>query len=1330
MSFSKSNPNRMLVVGIFISSLMAFTNISWAAPNVSQAQIDTFLKLPESQQRSMVMQLPDSQKKSIFNSLNESQQKALLDKLSASEKAIFLSTSNKSQNASAAVNVTPTAKSVSAKPKPTPPSVIEKAAQEISKQADLKDSVEPRAPKQVLTQFGYSLFQGTPSTFAPAADIPIPNEYIIGPGDEVNVLLFGKENIELSLTVTREGEVNFPRIGPIPVSGLSFKELKELLNLRISQQIIGVTANISLGSLRSIRIFVLGDVNQPGSYTVSSLSTMTNALFASGGIKPIGSLRDIELKRKGKVVVNFDLYDLLLHGDTSNDIRLLPGDVIFVKPLGKTVGIGGEVRRPAIYELGPKENKVSDLLNYSGGMLPTAYPKVSQIERISENGQRTLVDLDLSNSSALSKSVLDGDTLRIFSVLDRMNDIIMISGHVRRPGGIEWQPGLRVQDVLESMDELQTGADTDYALIRREDAPNGHVSVISVDLQEAISYPFGPANILLSPRDQLTVFSNTKNRAPLIKGLINELQAQTRFGESPLVVEINGNVRFPGAYPFEENMKISDLLRASLDLLPETDMQYALIRRENQADNSIEVFSFALNEELELAKSKADLRLQAGDQVTIFKLTQDRASYIADIVNKLKERARYNQPEPLVSILGNVKFPGTYPLESTMRVSDLVEASLDVLPATDMEYALLRRESKNRDLITLIPISLSKAMSNESLKANPLLQPRDKLIVLSLQDNRNELISKYISELRMQSRHGQPESVVNIIGNVKHPGAYPLAENMRVSDLVNASLGILPTTDMRYALIRRESLDRDLITIKPVSLSKALNSDTGQDNPILQPRDTLVILSLTDDRNELMSKYISELRLQARHGLPAPIVEILGNVKHPGTYPLSENMSVSDLVGAALNLLPSTDMDYALIQRVSEDDITTIMPVVLNNALSGLTQKDDIQLQARDRLIIFNKKDERRDVIEGLVNDLNKQAKLGQPALVTNINGLVSYQGAYPLTNGMRVSDLVIAAGGLKEAAYSMMAEITRYSIGTNNQFNTKHLTINLGQAMAQDMSQNVLLEPHDIVTIKQIPDWSEENTITITGEVRFPGTYPITKGETLTQVLNRAGGVSELGDPEAAVFSRQSLRDRESENKKRLISEMEMDMALLQKDDASRLNSSDQSEKTMLALASMQQVIEQVKQSPSLGRLVIELPNIVSGVSKDILVKNGDTLYIPQEVQEVSIVGEVMNPSAMLHESSTTLKQYIDSSGGLTSQADKSRIYVVKSNGSIVTSKPNGMQIFNNNNKQLNIEPGDMIVVPLDMEHMSALTKWTNISQISYQFAVTAASITALGIF
>ena len=188
--------------------------------------------------------------------------------------------------------------------------------------------------------------------------------------------------------------------------------------------------------------------------------------------------------------------------------------------------------------------------------------------------------------------------------------------------------------------------------------------------------------------------------------------------------------------------------------------------------------------------------------------------------------------------------------------------------------------------------------------------------------------------------------------------------------------------------------------------------------------------------------------------------------------------------------------------------------------------------------------------------------------------------------------------------------------------------------------------------------------------------------------------------------------------------------MALLQKDDASRLNSSDQSEKTMLALASMQQVIEQVKQSPSLGRLVIELPNIVSGVSKDILVKNGDTLYIPQEVQEVSIVGEVMNPSSMLHKSSTTLKQYIDSSGGLTSQADKSRIYVVKSNGSIVTSKPNGMQIFNNNNKQLNIEPGDMIVVPLDMEHMSALTKWTNISQISYQFAVTAASITALGIF
>ena len=202
-----------------------------------------------------------------------------------------------------------------------------------------------------LEPFGYDLFEGVPTTFAPATDVPVPAEYVMGPGDNMRVQLFGNENIEYALVVSRDGVVNLPEIGPINVSGLTFVEARDVISQRIDEQMIGVRSSITLGELRSIRIFVLGDVERPGSYTVSGLSTITNALFVSGGIEEIGTLRRIELKRDGETVSTLDLYDLLLRGDTSDDERLLPGDAIFVPPIGDTIVVDGSVRRPAIYEL-------------------------------------------------------------------------------------------------------------------------------------------------------------------------------------------------------------------------------------------------------------------------------------------------------------------------------------------------------------------------------------------------------------------------------------------------------------------------------------------------------------------------------------------------------------------------------------------------------------------------------------------------------------------------------------------------------------------------------------------------------------------------------------------------------------------------------------------------------------------------------------------------------------------------------------------------------------------------------------------------------------------
>src|SRR5690606_21784726 len=205
------------------------------------------------------------------------------------------------------------------------------------------------------------------TTFAPATDVPVPADYIVGPGDTIEVQLIGNTKGRYSLVVGRDGQINFPELGPIAVAGRRFTEVRDDLEARVREQMIGTQASISIGELRSIRVFVLGDAQTPGSYTVSGLSTITNALFVSGGVKRIGSLRNIQLKRNGRTVTTLDLYDLLLRGDTSADVRLLPGDVIFVPPIGRTVSLVGEVRRPAIYEL-KDETTVSELLELGGGL--------------------------------------------------------------------------------------------------------------------------------------------------------------------------------------------------------------------------------------------------------------------------------------------------------------------------------------------------------------------------------------------------------------------------------------------------------------------------------------------------------------------------------------------------------------------------------------------------------------------------------------------------------------------------------------------------------------------------------------------------------------------------------------------------------------------------------------------------------------------------------------------------------------------------------------------------------------------------------------------------
>lgn len=530
------------------------------------------------------------------------------------------------------------------------PAVIESIVDRAKGDITLDATSTRRTTEQTLKQFGYDLFGSADTTFTPATDVPIPTDYVLGPADTLVVQLYGKENMSYSLVVNREGQIQFPEIGPLNVAGLNFIDARALIEQTVAQQMIGVKASVTMGELRSIRVFVLGDAVRPGSYTVNSLSTMTNALFASGGISKIGSLRNIQLKRNGNVVTTLDLYDLLLRGDTSGDARLLPGDVIFIPPIGNTVGVAGEVLRPAIYELKTGKASAEDAIRLAGGLLATAYPQASRIERISVQGERTLVDINLTTTQGKNMPLRNADVVQVFSVLESMEDIVLLEGHVGRPGALAYKPGQRVADVIPSAAALLPNADLNIALIERETLPTRQVSVLAFNLGDAISNRSGKHNLALQPRDKIIVFDFETNRAKTLQPLIDRLKLQASKSMRKQIVSTAGNVRFAGEYPLTRDMTAQDLIALSGGL---TEQAYGLqgeitrVRFDASEQQYLDHITVAL-------ASSSGVRIDAEDQLQIKR-----------IPNWIQEET--------VTIEGEVAFPGTYKIKRGETLSQLLQ---------------------------------------------------------------------------------------------------------------------------------------------------------------------------------------------------------------------------------------------------------------------------------------------------------------------------------------------------------------------------------------------------------------------------------------------------------------------------------------------------------------------------------------------------------------------------------------------------------------------------------------------------------------------------------
>jgi polysaccharide biosynthesis/export protein len=724
-----------------------------------------------------------------------------------------------------------------------------------------------------LKPYGYDLFNESPSTFAPVTDVPVPSDYIVGAGDELMVQLYGSQNRSFRLTVGRDGRVSFPELGPISVAGKNFNAVRADLESRVSRQMIGVRASVSMGDTRSIRVFVLGEAIRPGSYTVSGLGSITTALYSSGGIKPTGSLRDIQLKRQGAVIRRLDLYDLLLRGDTSNDAKLLQGDVIFIPPVGATVAIDGEVKRPAIYEL-RGEAQVADLVALAGGLTNEADNSRVAMVRVNENRQRVVVNVPLNTSEGRSERLRNGDSLRVLRLRPTVDAGVSIEGYVFRPGLVAWRDGLRLSDVIGSVDELKPNADLGYVLVRRELQPDRRVSVLSADLSAALRAPGSRADLQLSPRDRITVFD----------------------------------------------------------------------------------------------------------------------------------------------------------AESSRRV-----------------------------------------------------------------------------------------------------------------------------------------------------------------------------------------------------------------------------------------------------------------------------------------------------VLDPLLEDLRRQARPDQPTAIVSIGGRVRATGDYPLEPGMRVSDLLRAGGNLQDAAFGGRAELTRYRTNGDGR-STELIDIDLAAVLAGDATADRVLQPFDFLNIKEVPEWSEQESVTIAGEVRFPGTYPIRRGETLRSVLERAGGLSSLAFPSGAVFTRQELQEREQLQIDRLAERLQSDLA------ASALQASQATQSgSAQALSVGQALLEQLKGTEAVGRLVIDLDRVLAtraGSADDIVLRAGDRLVIPKTKQEVTVIGEVQNTTSHLYRANLTRDDYIGLSGGLTRKADRGRVYIVRADGSVVSSENSG---WFRRGAMVAVKPGDTIVAPLDTERLPPLPLWQAVTGILYNVAIAVAAVNSL---
>ena len=823
---------------------------------------------------------------------------------------------------------------------------------EIIDESKLDLESEMQSARIELTHFGYDIFARDPALFQATSVGAVDPDYLIGPGDEIIVMLWGETQFRQVLTVDREGFVFVPEIGQVFVNGLNLNLLESKLFRVFSQSYASLNPqgrtpttflDVSLGNLRPLRIQVLGEVAQPGAYTVSPSATLFSALYYFNGPTTLGSLRDIQLLRGGKKIASIDFYDYLLTGEKPRDQKLQLDDVVFIPRRLKTVSIEGEINRNAIYELKPEES-LSDLISIAGDLKITAYLDRAQIDRIVPFEKREDLGMDRMYIDVNLEQVLeskdaftlqDGDKIQIFSILNLRQNVVEISGAVTRPGSYDLGESLKISELIRKADGLLGDAYLQRADVIRI-KPDFTEELIKLNLGQAVEGNFDN-DINLQGLDRVRIYGMT------------EMVPKT-------YVSINGHVKRPGRFLLQENMTLYDLIFKSGGYIDEefkkqTHLKRAELVRVDEDGNEKEIISFSLSQVLD-KQGLANLTLRTNDAVRVYS------------VREIDGDTRY------VSISGHVKRPGRYELfENNMRIYDLLfkaggfDDSL-FRSETFLDRADLIRFDSNRITKSIFPFHLDSLLSDKNFEQNIILFPED--------------------EIRIY-----PATVFNTVktvtinGVVRNPGIYDLKTGMTLKDLILHAGGlnrkiyryrvevarIDPLNDdlKEYANVITFNIDEKFSVSTAGSVNRSKKESLAKhDSFQLKPYDLVSIRPDPYFRNQKQ-------------------VTVSGEVLYPGQYTiLRSDEKITDILKRAGGLLPNA---YPNASQYIRKGIK--INVSLDQILKKPKSKLNFELQDGDEIIM-----------------------VPYPNIV-RITGSVNTPGMHKYVPGKRLRYYINLAGGL-----------------------------------------------------------------------------------------------------------------------------------------------------------------------------------------------------------------------------------------------------------------------------------------------------------------------------